>query len=148
MIRSWPLYGPELNHLAACGLVTVVAEGPRGHRTYAITDAGRAELRCWMGNPPGQFNVCNGFALRPFLLSALEPEEARAARRGLLAQNDAALADLREQVDKFEALAGPGAPAPLNRLVAEFGLRSFKTLRDWALWALDHLGEATPPANQ
>ena len=101
-----------------------------------------------MGNPPGQFNVRNEFVLRPFLLSALEPEEARAARRGLPAQNDAALADLREQVDKFEALVEPGAPPPLNRLVAEFGLRSFKTLRDWALWALDHLGEATPPANQ
>jgi len=52
------------------------------------------------------------------------------------------------RVDKFDALAEPGAPPPLNRLVAEFGLRSFETLRDWALWALDHLGEATPPANQ
>ena len=29
-------------------------------------------------------------------------------------------------------------------LVAEYGLRSFETLRDWALWALDHLGETTP----
>jgi hypothetical protein len=60
---------------------------------------------------------------------------------GLLAQNDAALADLREQVDKFDALAEPSAPPPLNRLVAEFGLRSFETLRDWVLWALDHLAE-------
>ena len=51
-------------------------------------------------------------------------------------------------MDKFDALAEPGAPPPLNRLVAEFGLRSFETLRDWALWALDHLGETTTPANQ
>ena len=29
-------------------------------------------------------------------------------------------------------------------MVAEFGLRSFETLRDWALWALDHLGERPP----
>jgi hypothetical protein len=29
-------------------------------------------------------------------------------------------------------------------MVAEFGLRSFETLRDWALWALDHLDESTP----
>jgi hypothetical protein len=28
-------------------------------------------------------------------------------------------------------------------MVAEFGLRSFETLRDWALWALDHLGNGT-----
>jgi hypothetical protein len=51
-------------------------------------------------------------------------------------------------VGKFDALAEPGAPPPLNRLVAEFGLRSFETLRDWALWALDHLAETTTPANQ
>ncbi len=60
-----------------------------------------------MRNPPDQFNVRNEFVLRLFLLSALEPAEARAA---LLAQNDAALADLHEQVDKFDALAEPGAP--------------------------------------
>lgn len=49
--------------------------------------------------------------------------------------------------DKFDALADPGAPPPLNRLVAEFGLRSFETLRDWATWALDHIGEnSAPPA--
>jgi PadR family transcriptional regulator, regulatory protein AphA len=113
---------PELNRLAGDGLVMVVEEGPRGRRTYAITDAGRAELRYWMRNPPEQFNVRNEFVLRLFLLSALEPEEARAALQGLLAQNDAALADLREQVDKFDALAEPGAPPPLNRMVAEFGL--------------------------
>jgi DNA-binding PadR family transcriptional regulator len=140
---------PELNHLAGDGLVAVVEEGPRGRRTYAITDAGRAELRRWMRNPPEQFNVRNEFVLRLFLLSALEPAEARAALQGLLAQNDAALTDLREQVDKFDAIAETGAPPPLNRMVAEFGLRSFETLRDWALWALDHLGEtAATPANQ
>jgi hypothetical protein len=117
-----------------------VEEGPRGRRTYAITDAGHAELRRWMRNSPEQFNVRNEFVLRLFPLSALEPEEARVALRGLLAQNDAALADLREQVDKFDALADPGAPPPMNRMVAEFGLRSFETLRDWALWALEPLG--------
>jgi len=123
-----------------------VEEGPRGRSTYAVTDAGRAELRRWMRDPPEQFNVRNEFVLRLFLLSALEPDEARAALQGLLAQNDAALTDLHEQVDKFDALAEPGASPPLNRMVAEFGLRSFETLRDWALWALDHLGEATPPS--
>ena len=87
----------------------------------------------------------NEFVLRLFLLSTLEPEEARAALRGLVAQNDAALAELREQVDKFDAVAEPGAAPPLNRLVAEFGLRSFETLREWATWALDHIGENPAP---
>ena len=90
---------------------------------------------------PDQFNVRNEFVLRLFLLRPWSPRRPAPPSVGLLAQNDEALADLREQVGKFDALAEPGTPPPLNRLVAEFGLRSFETLRDWALWALDHLGE-------
>jgi len=47
-------------------------------------------------------------------------------------------------VDKFDA-AAPGTPPPLSRLVAEFGLRSYQTMREWAQWALDNIDE-TPPA--
>jgi len=65
----------------------------------------------------------------------------RAALSQLAAENEAVLATLREQVDKFDAAADPGTPPPLNRLVAEFGLRSYQTLREWAQWALDNIGE-------
>ena len=44
-------------------------------------------------------------------------------------------------MDKFDVAADPGTPPPLNRLVAEFGLRSYQTLREWAQWALDNIGE-------
>jgi DNA-binding PadR family transcriptional regulator len=131
---------PELGELCAEGLISVVDEGPRGRRTYAITDVGRDELRRWMRNPPEVFVVRNEFVLRLFLLSALEPEEARAALGRLAAESDAALADLREQVEKFDAAAPPGAPLPLGRLVAEFGVRSFQTLREWAQWAQQRIG--------
>ena len=134
---------PELGQLCAEGLISVVDEGPRGRRTYAITDAGRAELRRWMRNPPEVFVVRNEFVLRLFLLSALEPDEARAALRHLADETDVALADLREQVDKFDAAAPPGAPLPLGRLVAEFGVRSFQTLQEWARWAQGHIGPAS-----
>ena len=130
---------PELNQLSRDGLAAVIEEGPRGRRTYAITDAGREELRRWMRNPPDVYLVRNEFVLRLFLLSALEPDEARAALLHLAAENDAALAALREQVDKFDA-ANPGAPPPLGRLVAEFGLRSYQTLGEWAQWALGRIG--------
>jgi hypothetical protein len=56
----------------------------------------------------------------------------------LATENETALAALREQVDNFDAAAEPGAVIPLNRLVAEFGLRSFQTLHDWAHWVLEH----------
>ncbi len=94
-----------------------------------------------MRNPPDVYLVRNEFVLRLFLLSALEPSEARAALSQLAAENEAVLATLREQVDKFDAAADPGTAPPLNRLVAEFGLRSYRTLREWAQWALDNIGE-------
>ena len=62
---------PELNQLSRDGLAEVIEEGPRGRRTYAITDAGREELRQWMRNPPDVYLVRNEFVLRLFLLSAL-----------------------------------------------------------------------------
>jgi hypothetical protein len=86
------------------------------------------------------FVVRNEFVLRLFLLSALEPEEARAALGRHAAESDAALADLREQVEKFDAAAPPGAPLALGRLVAEFGVRSFQTLHEWAQWAQQRIG--------
>jgi PadR family transcriptional regulator, regulatory protein AphA len=136
---------PELNQLSRDGLAAVVEQGPRGRRTYAITDAGRAELRRWMRNPPEVFQVRNEFVLRLFLLPALEPDEARTVLGQLAAESNAALETLREQVDKFDATAGPGTPPPINRLVAEYGLRSYQTLQEWALWAAEHIGQTTTP---
>jgi len=136
---------PELNQLRNAGLAAVVDHGPRGRRTYAITDAGRAELHRWMRNPPEVFQVRNEFVLRLFLLPTLEPEEARTVLRQLAADSDAMLGALREQVEKFDAAAEPGTPPPINRLVAEYGLRSYQTFREWALWALDHIGQTTTP---
>jgi DNA-binding PadR family transcriptional regulator len=131
---------PELKQLSQDGLVSVVEKGPRGRQTYAITEDGRTELRRWMCNPPGTFMVRNEFVLRLFLLAALEPSEARVILQQLAKENDEALAVLRGQVEAFDAAADPGAPPPLNRLVAEFGLRSFQTLHDWALWTMERMG--------
>jgi DNA-binding PadR family transcriptional regulator len=137
--RNSQIY-PELRQLATDGLVSVIDQGPRRRQTYAITRAGREELRQWMRNPPDVFLVRNEFVLRLFLLAALAPGEARTLLDRIAADSAAALADLREQVDRFDATAHPGAPLPLNRLVAEYGLRSFTTLSDWALWAQEHIG--------
>jgi len=142
--RNSQIY-PELSQLAADGLAAVVDEGPRGRRTYAITDAGRAELRRWMRNPPETFQVRNEFVLRLFLLHALEPDEARTVLRQIAAESDAMLSALREDVEKFDATADPRTPPPINRLVAEYGLRSYETLHQWALWALNHTGQPATP---
>src|SRR5579871_3805974 len=58
---------PELKQLAADGFVTAAEKGPRGRRTYAITESGLTELRRWMLSPPSVFTVRNEFVLRLFL---------------------------------------------------------------------------------
>ena len=58
LANVWPatqsqLYG-ELNRLADAGLITVAAEGPRGRKEYALTEAGMAELKRMTGARPGR----------------------------------------------------------------------------------------------
>jgi PadR family transcriptional regulator, regulatory protein AphA len=130
---------PELNRLASEGLVAVVAEGARGRRTYAITDTGRTELRCWMLNPPEVFVVRNEFLLRLFLVATLDPDDARAVLRPLAEGSARELAILRDAVEAADATPTSTAGPAFGRLVAEYGLRAFQTTHDWALWALDQI---------
>ena len=71
---------PELARLADQGLVEVTHEGARGSRTYAVTDAGRAALRTWLLTPREHGKVRDERVLRMFLLSALDPADARTDR--------------------------------------------------------------------
>ena len=133
---------PELSRLAGDGLIAVVAEGARGRRTYAITENGRAELRSWMLNPPDVFVVRHEFVLRLFLLSTLEPDEARALLRPVAEESARELATLRAAIETADAGTPPGEGPAMGRLVAEYGLRSFQTMHDWALWALNRIDQS------
>ena len=135
---------PELTRLAANGLVAVIDEGARGRRTYAITEAGRTDLRQWLLHPPDVFVVRNEFVLRLFLLSTLTAEDARAVLAPVVEDSARELQALREAIAKADAddpgaTAEPGTGLPLGRLVAEYGLRSFQTLHDWAKWAIQRI---------
>jgi DNA-binding PadR family transcriptional regulator len=134
---------PELNRLAERGFVAVVEEGPRGSRTYAVTAEGRAELRRWLLLPPeGRGRVRNEPVLRMFLLSALDPDDAREVLRRMAentARDAAQLRELRERApDGLEGRAGFG------RLALEYGIRATQAAHDWALWATARLDEAHP----
>jgi DNA-binding PadR family transcriptional regulator len=132
---------PELNRMAADDLIAVVAEGARGRRTYAITDAGRADLRQWMVDPPGDFVVRNEYVLRLFLLSTLDTAEARRLLEWMAEVNAKQVLELRAAVAAFDTAADPAGGMPLQRLVAEFGLRSFQLLTEWAEWAIERIDE-------
>lgn len=136
---------PELGRLAEAGLVEVTHEGARGARTYAATDAGRAELRRWMFDREPNRKVRNETVLRMFLISALAPDDAVAYLRGVAEHTKAEADRLRE----IRATAGPvtqGGEAGFGLFAAEFGLRQFDAVHDWALWAIDQLTSAEKPA--
>ena len=130
---------PELNRLAADGLISEIDQGARGRRSYAITPAGRTELRRWLLDPPDAFAVRNEFVLRLFLVSTLDPGDARALLTSITQESAREIAALQESIEKADATAGSETALPFGRLVAEYGLRSYRTLHEWAAWATDRL---------
>jgi len=131
---------PELARLAENGLIEVTHEGARGSRTYSVTDAGRDELRTWLFTPPQQGKVRNELVLRMFLLSALEPADARKLLGRIAASTAREAAELR----RVRAEAGPVrlGPEGFGQLAAEYGLRQYEAVHDWAVWAIDQLDQA------
>lgn len=142
LANVWPatqsqVYG-ELGKLADAGLITVVAEGPRGRKEYAITDAGREELRHWLLEAPRRTRR-DDLMLRVFFLNAVEPAQAREfLQRGVQIGHERhqELVKLEEQVDW-----GEDALSVYGRIVLEYGLRFTEMHREWAEWALTQLPE-------
>src|SRR6476660_4951191 len=69
---------PELKRLAEAGLVEG-SDAPRGDRkrtVYAITEAGSAELRDWLRQPPATSEMREEGLLKLFFAGMLDPEEA------------------------------------------------------------------------
>jgi PadR family transcriptional regulator AphA len=129
----------ELVRLTDAGLLTVGAEGPRGRREYAITDAGRADLDAWLTDDiaaPQRSELL----LHVFFLGLTN--RARAGRY-LTRQAELAeqrLARLRETESAVDWDDGPLSTH--GRLALEYGLRLAAMQRDWAQWAATELAAA------
>lgn len=129
---------PELGRLTERGLIEVTAEGARGSRTYAATGAGRKELRTWLMAPSPGGRVRNEPVLRMFLLSALEPADALVVLHRIAEEAAAGVEELR----RVRTVHGPGVPAGpdgFGQLAAEFGLRQYEAVHEWARWAIGEL---------
>jgi PadR family transcriptional regulator AphA len=126
---------PELNRLAGEGLLEVAHEGVRGSRTYAVTDAGRKELRSWLMAPPKPAKVRNEQVLRMFLLSALDPDDAVTVLRAIAEKTGVAAAELRRVREENGPPVNRGT-ASFGLLAAEFGLRQYDAVHGWAEWAI------------
>ncbi len=128
----------ELGKLAAAGLIEVIAEGPRGRKEYALTDAGLVELRRWMIEVEPARVTRSDQLLRVFFLGVLTADEGqdylrRQAR--IAAESRQELERLREVIEQYDE-------DPLTiygRLALEWGVR-FNAMREqWADWAADEL---------
>jgi DNA-binding PadR family transcriptional regulator len=138
LANVWPatqsqVYG-ELTKLADAGLLEVVAQGPRGRKDYALTDAGMAELRRWLAEKPPEQPRRNDTLLRVFFLDVLTPEQRLAflnRQAEQAAAYHAALRQVRDSVDWTEE----GMLTANGRLALEYGLRMTETQEEWARWA-------------
>ncbi|MER8041523.1 PadR family transcriptional regulator [Streptomyces sp. NPDC094032] len=123
----------ELTKLDAAGLTRVADEGPRGRKTYEITEAGRDELRHWLLEVPPSGYRRNDNLLRVFLLGAVDTaeagaylrREAEAARR-----KHAELQAVERDTDWDE-----GGLSVYGRLTLEWGKRITLLQAEWAAWA-------------
>lgn len=150
LANVWPatqsqVYG-ELGKLADSGLLEVAAEGPRGRKEYALTEAGRDELRHWLIETEPTRVARSDALLRVFFLGVLTPLEAltyletEAARAA--AQHDA-LRRVEAMVDWDD-----GPIAANGRLALEYGLRFSAMREEWARWAAERIQGADAPGDQ
>lgn len=131
---------PLLSRLEREGLVEVVSEGARRSRTWAVTDAGRAELRHWLVATAPDRGQRNESGVRWFLQELLAPADRRAVLEQELAYVRAANDQLRERAERKHAEEGDrprGFTASLD-----LGLRIQAVMIAWLEEQLEALDEA------
>ncbi|MEV0966214.1 MULTISPECIES: PadR family transcriptional regulator [unclassified Streptomyces] len=123
----------ELTRLAGAGLITVAAEGPRGRKEYALTDAGMSELRHWLTETKPQLSTRSDVLLRVFFLGVLEPGQARTYLTELTEMSEEGYRELRRLTDAIDW--GDDDLSVYGRIALEYGLRFNAMRREWAEWA-------------
>jgi PadR family transcriptional regulator AphA len=118
---------PELAKLEEAGMVEVIGEGPRRSRTFAVTDAGRAEVRRWLMETEPRRGQRNESAVRFFLAFLLEPEDRRAVFERELRQVRAQQQELLELTEKVKQAPQPQPFAP----TIDLGLRINPVMQAW-----------------
>ena len=121
---------PELAKLEAEGFAEVVEEGARRSKTYAVTDAGKDELRRWLLETEPNRAQRNETALRWFLVFRLEPDERRVVLERELAFVEAAAAERARLAAALDAEGKTGGFRPVLDLAARVDPAMIGWLRD------------------
>ncbi|MER5425931.1 PadR family transcriptional regulator [Streptosporangium roseum] len=119
---------PELNKMAAEGLVTVEEEGPRGRKTYTITEDGTRELRTWLIEKEPSRSYRSEGALRAFLLPTLEPHEAVTLLRAEAEAYGAKLTELEAILAAKSSCKQPD----FGHHALNLGIRQARLMSEWA----------------
>lgn len=125
--RKNQMYG-ELAKLTEDGFARVADSGPRGRQTYAVTEAGRAELRRWLTGVEPDRTVRDERMLRAYLMPLLGDEDALAVLR----REEAALAAEHRDLGAYvELLRGREAPTDPQRAGLGLRVRLLGAALDW-----------------
>ena len=140
--QAWPashsqIY-PELARLRGEGLIRETAAGPRGSRTYGLTEAGLDEVRRWLRETEPDRRVRSDAALRVFFLWLLEPAEA-----GAFLERERA--HLQDRLERYERIRAEDPVLRTRkqrafRLALEGGIRSLEARLAWIDWAAGEVG--------
>ena len=129
----------EPKRLAEEGLATATREhtGRRGRTVYTITDAGRAALRDWLGEPFAPPTTEFEGMVKVFFADAGSTPQLLAALELIEAQAD-------ERLDEIAALAATRPPVfPEREHLSALGLRLYQeqeeATRRWARWAREQV---------
>ncbi|MFC7331459.1 helix-turn-helix transcriptional regulator [Marinactinospora rubrisoli] len=136
----WPAQHPkiyaELNRLSEAGLIEVDSLGPRGRKTYRITEAGRAEVHRWLSEGEVDHTMRLEPVLRSLFFWLLSPEELDRH----LARESRYYAETARRFREYAAAKDRGdfgnSPQVQSiRVTVEAGVRLYDALAEWAEWA-------------
>jgi DNA-binding PadR family transcriptional regulator/predicted RNA-binding Zn ribbon-like protein len=125
----------ELASMLREGLIEQASSGPRRSKVYAVTEAGRNDLRDWLTNTEPDPTVRNEAKLRTLFLWLLPRSEMLRVLREEAAQHRTRLARLQTLAETFDANPSSGGPDRFARIALEYGLRLEQMSIDWTDWA-------------
>jgi DNA-binding PadR family transcriptional regulator len=120
---------PLLSRMEREGLIEVASEGARRSRTWAVTDAGRSELREWLVATEPDRGQRNETGLRWFMQELLDPADRRAVLERELAYMRVTHAQLQALWDR--KLAAEGDRPRGFHAAADLGLRMQQVMIPW-----------------
>ena len=129
---AWPashsqIY-PELARLLDEGLIEQTETGARNSKTYAVTDAGLADMRRWLLETTPDRRVRSDAALRSFFLWLLEPAEAEQQLGEERSYWQGVLEEFRRIEDEP---TGDNKKARSLRIALEGGIRTVEARLAW-----------------